>query len=72
MAMEKKTRPNNLYIITNECWEEKHDGIKYQDQDPTMEWREHFVAIELINIATTFNTIYYKSWTKRKWSVLRR
>lgn len=28
MAMEKKTRPNNLYIITNECQEEKHDGIK--------------------------------------------
>jgi hypothetical protein len=36
-----------------------------------MEWGDHFVAIELINITTTNNTIYYKSWTKRKWSVSR-
>jgi hypothetical protein len=59
--MEKRTRRNNLYIITNECWEEKHDGIEDQNQDSTMEWGEHFAAIELINITTAINTIYYKS-----------
>jgi hypothetical protein len=61
MAMEKRTRHNNLYIITNECWEEKHYGIEDQNLDSSMEWGDHFVAIELINITTTNNTIYYKS-----------